>query len=357
MDNIKSYKLTGYNSTIDFSADAKYIIIGGYDGGFKVFDTANNKICCKTKLKGAKSDIDILHTGSSFDNKYAAFSALWKIFVMDLQKGEIIWEFEFSKAERRTSSPFCFFNKSSKIVIPNGDNLLIYNIETQQSQYIKLPDGAGWTDCLTVSPDDALVAYKSCNDEHSIFITYKTYYTALDDRVFIYNTTNGKLHKTINVPYPQQVRGQISISKYMKFVDNDTLLIQRKAFGLSWFNINTGVEKFTHTWEQIIGLKPINCSLRNLQISDNGRYILFNKETPDPKRLPDEWVIPIPDGLEYILYDIAESKILFRHKNGESPATFHFETQQFAFIKTEYDENFRCLQYLCIGLENIKKNN
>ena len=135
----------------------------------------------------------------------------------------------------------------------------------------------------------------------------------------------------------------------MKFVNNDTLLIQRKAFGLSCFDVNTGVEKFTNTWKQITGLEPPKGhALRNLQISDNGRYMLFNKETPDPKRLPNEWVIPIPDGLEYILYDTAENKILYRYKNGEYPAAFHFETQQFAFIKTEHDENYRRSQYLCI---------
>ena len=80
MEKETSYKLVGYNSIIDFSADAKLIIIGGYDGSFKVFDTTQNKICCKTKLKGSSSDINIRHQDISFDNKYAAFSALWKVF-------------------------------------------------------------------------------------------------------------------------------------------------------------------------------------------------------------------------------------------------------------------------------------
>ena len=56
-------KLTGCNSLLDFSDDAKYILISCYDGGFKLFDCAQNKICFKTKVKGPKSDIDIRRGG------------------------------------------------------------------------------------------------------------------------------------------------------------------------------------------------------------------------------------------------------------------------------------------------------
>ena len=47
MEDKIAYKLTGYNSLVDFSADAKYIIISGYDGGFKVFDTTKAKFVAK----------------------------------------------------------------------------------------------------------------------------------------------------------------------------------------------------------------------------------------------------------------------------------------------------------------------
>ena len=38
-----SYKLTGNNTLVDFSTDAHYIIISGYDGGLK------SLIPCKTE--------------------------------------------------------------------------------------------------------------------------------------------------------------------------------------------------------------------------------------------------------------------------------------------------------------------
>ena len=346
----QSFKLTGESRALAFSADGKLIIIGGYDGGFKVFDTDKKKVIYKTKLKGPKSDIDIRHIGISFDNKYAAFSALWKVFVMSLETGEIVWEFEYSEAERMSSSPFCFFNRSSKLVIPNGDKLLIFDMGTRQSQYIDLPEGAGWTDCLAISPDDTLVAYKSNNDEHSIFITYHVHRVALDDRVFIYDTKNGALHKTLPIPSPPVKGFQVTHSQYMKFISDTTLLIQRKAYGLSCFDVDIGTELFTHQWKDIVNFDFLGCTLRNPQISDNGKYILFNKETPLPERLPNEKVIPIPEGLEYVLFDLAEYRILYRHpqKIGESPAAFHFATQRLAYTKSEWDENDRRTEHLYI---------
>lgn len=32
-----SYKLAGCNALVDFSADAHYVIMSGYDGGFKIW--------------------------------------------------------------------------------------------------------------------------------------------------------------------------------------------------------------------------------------------------------------------------------------------------------------------------------
>ena len=347
MENTRSYKLAGYNSVIAFSADARYILIGGYDGGFKVFDTSDNKIRCKFKLKGPKSDIDIRHMGISHDNRYVAFSALWKVFLMDMQKEEIIWEFEFSKAERRTSSPFCFFNTSLKLAIPNGSNMLIYDIEAKRSEHIELPTGAGWTDCLAVSPDDSLVAYKSCNGEHEVFAMLKKHHEPLDDKVFVYDAKNGKLKNTIKVPYPSVRGAQISISGIMKFVSAKTLLVQRKATGLSYFNADTGAEEYARAWKDIIGVKTIY-SFRDATISADGRCVLFNKETPTEIRPDGSWVIPIPEGLEYVLLDVEANKILYRQKSGEDPATFHFETKRLAHIKREYDENHRRTDYLCV---------
>ena len=345
MEDIRFFKLTGYNSVIDFSADARFIIIGSYDGSFKVFDTANNKIYCKTKLKGPKRDIDIRHIGISFDNKYAAFSALGKVFLMNIEQKAIVWEYEYSRAERVMTTPFCFFNQSLRLLIPDGDCLLIYDIENRDLHNIILPDGAGFTDCIAVNPSNTRIAYKSLNDSWDIRLDRKGNVTSysneykedMSDRIFIYDTASGQLQKTIHVPYPPQK----SYSKYMKFVDNETLLIQRQAFGLSYFDVNTKIEKLTRKWEEILGFNPSSYLMRNIKISDDGRYLFFNKEIPNSK----QWL----DDLEYILLDMAENKILFRKKMRENPAVFHFSTKQFAYIKHERDENYYRTDYLCIG--------
>lgn len=353
-----SYKLAGYNSIIDFSDDGKFIIIGGYDGSFKVFDTVQNKICCKTKLKGSSSDVDIRNQGISFNNKYAAFSALRKVFVMDIAKKEIIWEFEFSKAERVTSSPFCFFHHSSRLAIPNGDNLLIYDIETGKSQSIALPDGAGWTDCIAANPSDTSIAYKSCNGPNDIRLDNDGNILStnnnddLSDKVFIYDIETGKCQKVLNVPYPSIQGMQISISGNMKFIDNETVLISRKTIGFSYFNIKSGVETYSINWHK----KGFDFGrFEKAKIYAIDRFVLFNNETPDPKTIiygdngiVTQYSVPIPDGLEYILYDTKEDKIIYRQKSGEPATAFHPDTKQFAYTKREYDENDKRIDYLCI---------
>ena len=353
-------KLTGCNNLIDYSADAKYIIISGYDGGFKVFDTVQNKLYCKTKVKDSANDIIIHNQGISFDNKYAAFSALRKVLVMDIAKKEIIWEYTYSKAERMMTIPFFFFNQSSRLIIPDGDRLLIYDIEQVESHRIGLPDGAGFTDCVAVNPNDTQVAYKSCNgswdlrlDREGNILSYTNEYKEdMSDRVFIYDIVTGKCTKEIYILDPQIQAKQNSISGIMKFVDDETLLINRNSIGFSYFNIKTGKEIRTINWKDK-GFEFGKFSKAKIYAKD--RFILFNNVTPDPKSIQyDEngsilsYSCPIPDGLEYILFDTKEDKVIFRHKNGEPPTAFHPETKLFAYIKREWDEKYKRTEYLCI---------
>ena len=320
MEKEKIFRLTGTSRIVDFSADGSLIIIGDHDGGFKVYDIARNVINCKTRLKGPRSDLVINNQDISSDNRYAAFSCLHKVFVMDISKKEVIREFDFSGEERQASVPFCLFRQSPQLLIPNGDNLLIHHIDTDESRSITLPGGAGWTDCVAVSPDDALVAYKSNND-------------GLDDRIFIYDARTGKHQYTIMVPYPS-VRGrQVFICRNIRFVDNDTLLVLRKGIGLSYFRISTGSEILTRTWDDM-GFKSVH-SFWDAKISVDAHEVLFRAETPDPG-YPDEWYVNVADGYEYVLYDIIHNKILFRTRLGESPACFHLPSGQLASIKTEY---------------------
>jgi hypothetical protein len=362
MEDKVTCKLTGDNSIVDFSADAKYLIIGGYDGGFKVFDTAQNKICCKTKLKGSKNDIIIWHQAISLDNKYAAFSALKKVFLMDIAKNEIIWEFEFSIAERRMTVPFCFFNHSPQLVIPDGDRLQVYDIETEKSYNITLPLGAGFTDCIAVSPNDTHIAYKSMNGSYDLrfdregnITSYTNEYKEnMSDRVFIYDIATGKCVKTVNVlclPNPV-TQGTTLVSGTMQFVDNGTIAINRiRPVGFSYYNIQLGKETQFIDWKK----KGLEFGrFDKAKIYANGRFVLFNNETPDPKtikyngNIATEYAVPIPEGLEYILYDTKEDKIIYRQKNGEPPTAFHPETKQFAYLKREWDENHKRTEYLCI---------
>jgi WD40 repeat protein len=352
------FKLTGYNNLVDFSGDGKYILISGYDGGFKVFDATQNKICLKTKLKGPKNAVDIRHHGISFDSGVVAFSALGKVFVMDIARKETVWEFEYSKAERVTSGLFLFFNHSPRLVIPNGDTLLIHDLETGTSRSIALPFGAGWTDCVAISTDDKLIAYKSGNGPHDIRldnngrILSTDNNDALDDKIFIYDIATGRCVQTLSVPYPSVRGNQMSLSGNMIFMDNETLLINRNPALFSGFHIKSGEEYTLVNWSKRgyeFG------TFDGAKIYRSGGLVLFNNQTPVPDSIvrnesgiATRYATPIPDGLEWILYDTETDKAIYRQKNGEYSATFHPDTKRFAYIERERNENGKRTDYICI---------
>lgn len=354
-----SYKLTGNNTLVDFSADAHYIIISGYDGGFKIFDTLQNGIYYRTRLKGSKSDINIRNQAISPDKKYAGFSALNKIFVVDVSQKEIIREYEYSKEERTLSSTFCFFHHSPRIAFPDGEYLWIHDIETGCSHCIALPHGAGMTDCIAIDPTDKIIAYKSSNGVNDIRLDREGNIVStenneeLRDKVYIFEIETGKCLKILSVPYPHVWGAQTYLSRTMKFVDMETVLIWRKGYGFSYFNIRTGAEMRTIDWHK----KGFVCGeFEKAKIYAGDRFILFNNATPDSGsivfddsgRIVKSYSLPIPEGLEYILYDTQEDRVIYQQKIGEASATFHPETKQFAWIKREYDENYKRSEYLCI---------
>ncbi|NDV95704.1 hypothetical protein D0T84_12375 [Dysgonomonas sp. 521] len=323
------FKLTGQTNIITYSSDGSLIIISDYDGGFKIYDVKKEKLIFKTKIKGKKSDIIIHYHDISCDNRFAAFSCDFKVFIVDIAKKEIIKEISYSKEiERQATSPFCFFRTSAKIAIPNGGELIIYDIETENSIRIKLPSGAGWTDCLATNANDTIIAYKSNNDE-------------LRDKVYIYDLADGKLLNTVKVPYPIGYR-QEYICRDIRFVDEKTFVILRKAFGISHFDADSGKEVQTITWDTM-GFRTVHAFWESA-ILDDCRYILFYKET-NTANDPDEWHVD-PEEVELILYDSGEKKIVSVKKTGMCPASFYVPDKRLAYVKKVYDENYKISRFL-----------
>lgn len=207
-------------------------------------------------MKGSKRDINIRNQAISPDNKYAGFSALNKIFVVDVSRKEIIREYEYSKEERTLSSTFCFFHHSSRIAFPDGEYLRIHDIETGCSHSIALPHGAGMTDCIAIDPIDKIIAYKSSNGENDIRLDREGNIIStenneeLRDKVYIFEIETGKGLNILSVPYPHVWGVQTHLSRTMKFVDMETVLIWRKGYGFSYFNIRTGTEIRTIDWHK-----------------------------------------------------------------------------------------------------------
>ncbi len=362
MINEIRFKVTGYNENLEISPDGRYLLIGGYDGGFKVFDREQSKICCKTKLKGPKSGSAIRHLAMSYDSKYAAFSAQKKVYVMDIAKKEIIWEFAFSPQERCYSTAFCFFHHSQKLVIPDGDRLLIHDIETAQDRFIPLPEGAGATDCLALNPSDTHIAYKSGNGvwdlrmdrEGNILSDCNDPSDDLSDKIYVYELATGICSLILQVPYPRIRAIQVNLSRFMRFVDDTTVMISRKTIGFSYFNSTTGDEIGLLDWKKK-GFEFAAFQFDHPQLYCNGRFVLFNNATPDPDTIKrdengvaKEYAIDCPDGWEWVLYDIKEDKYVWRKKLGQSPVVFHPDTKAICYIIHERDDNDKRTDYLCI---------
>lgn len=103
------FKLTGTPQVIDICRDGSYIIVGTYEGSFQVYGLDEEKLLFKTKIKGTKRDLPIKNQDISFDNRYFAFSSLFKVFVVDFQSKEIIREIDYSRNDELQSSiSFCF---------------------------------------------------------------------------------------------------------------------------------------------------------------------------------------------------------------------------------------------------------
>jgi len=321
----QNFKITGTPETIDISGDGSYIIMGTYEGSFQIYGLEEKKLLFKTKIKGTRSHLPIKNQGISFDNRYFAFSCLFKVFIVDFHSKEIIKEIDYSQNDERQSSiSFCFFNTQNKIAIPNGGQLLIYDIEKENMDTISLPQYAGQTNQIAINTDDTVIAYKSRSE-------------SFEDKLYLIDLKKKQPNKTIPLPYPQS-RGNQLYMCCLKFISEQQLVVLRKGIGFSYFDITSGKEIKTITWGDLgfRSLHDYDCS----RISDDGKYLLIRKEMPNRQGQDiydiDEWIINLPEGKEYVIYDTGQKKIIHTFTHDVSPANFHIETSLLAYIKTDY---------------------
>jgi len=313
----KEFKLTGTgnNNIVNFSRDGSMVAIGAADGAVKIYDLKDDRLLVKTKIKGPKREIIISYQDLSYSQKYFAFSCLHKVYILDLSKKEIIKDIEYAREEKKFTTPFSFFGKADKLVVPDGLRLQLYSIETDASSYIDLPQGCGHTECISVSEDDKLVAYKSGNPKW-------------EDKLFIFNMDSGAQQAMIDLPY-DYIPGKQMYAAYTKFISGDRVAVLRRSKGLSYFDAHTGKEIRTITWEEM-GFRGLG-SFHYTKMSSDGRYLFFKKENPDNYDL-EHWSVPYPGGCEYVLYDTEAGKIIYNIKNENRGGDFHMETGQVAYL-------------------------
>lgn len=328
----KTIKLTGKNSIVKFSKDGSLVAVGAYDGGFKVFDVDSEKSVFKTKIKGPKRNVIIHNIDLSFDNKYGAFSCLSKVYVVDFLTQKIIKEVDYDlKLERQLTVPFCFFNQTNKLAIPNGKEILLYDIDTAEKTSISLFEGTGTTEMIAISPNDQYLAYKSMH--HKIC-----------DQLFIYNIAKKELLQTIDLPY-EYIPAQQMFACHFRFVENEMIGVMRQSYGFSVFDIQTGKENKAVTWNTM-GFRSMGSY--NYRISKNGRYLLINKETSSnvDDNLQD-WSIS-GENCVFVVYDTKALQIIYSVKNGTRSADFNMEKNVLVIQHYDWEQENRNRQTLKI---------
>lgn len=189
---------------------------------------------------------------------------------------------------------------------------------------ISLPQYAGQTNQIAINTDDTVIAYKSWGE-------------GFEDKLFLIDPERKQPNKTIPLPYPQSSGNQLYMC-CLKFVSEHELIVLRKGIGFSYFDITSGKEIQTITWGDLgfRSLYDYNFS----RISDDGKYLLIHKETPNRPGQNvydiDEWIINLPEGKEYVIYDTAQKKIIHTFTHDVFPANFHIGTNLLAYIKTDY---------------------
>lgn len=322
---LRKFKITGYPSMLRFSADGNYIMVGTYEGGVQIFNLQQDKVLFKVRLKGPKHDLPIHYCAISFDNRYFAFSCLFKIFVIDLQQKEIVKEFDYAKdLELQASVSFSFFNRQNSLVYPNGKKLVIYNFETAESVDIALSEQAGLTNELAINQTDDLIAYKSWND-------------SLKDSLSIIDLKTMS-STALALPYKKS-HHQLFMCK-LQFTDDDTLVVFRKGLGFSYFDLRSKIEKHHITWEDL-GFRSVHNYLHT-QVSGDGRYLLIHREKPDKEDL-DAWYVDVPDGMDYVIFDTNTNRIIYTLPKYESVATFDMKHRLFAFMESEEESKNKFL--------------
>lgn len=308
-------KLTGNNNIVAFSRDGDLVGVGGYDGSYKICSLSMNKVLFKTKVKGPRNDVIIWHQSISHSQRYFAFSCLRKVFVIDLETKSLIKEIPFSEEEHKHTVSFSFFGESDRLVIPNGRNLILYCITDDTYNEILLPEGSSESSGIAVSADDRYIAYKSEN--------YK-----LREKIFVFDLHEANNLTEINIS-GHDCRGHT----YLRFISGNKLVaLNAKTSEICFFEIPSGELSKTITFEEIGFIR----SYWSFEISEDGRFIFSKNATPEKDRLPRDFVISIPEGLENLIYDIELKKIIYRQKHGASGSSMHMETKQYAYLEKKY---------------------
>ena len=302
--------LPGNPRLVTFSESGRLIGVGGYDGRALVIDAATGKTVCKHVVRARKNDLPILHHRFSDDDRYYGFSCASRVVVLDIEAGQLKKEIAISTAEAGTAVPFVF-DRGASLIMADAGTIMRHALDAPEHEVLfKIEHGASST-ALELDPTAQLIAYKCTAERWSA-------------KALLFDLKQRALRE-IELPY-EYVPGQQMSNAKLRFLESGTLAVLRKSHGLSHFDPQTLREISMLSWSDL-GFRAL-FSFPESQLTRGG-LLLVNAES---SRVPDlaHWQVPIPEGLEWTLYDVAERRIILRVKNGARDLTVHPGTRRLA---------------------------
>jgi hypothetical protein len=308
--------LAGRAAGVTFSPTGRFVAVAGYDGRVQLVEADTGRIVFKHAVKGSKRDLPIHHHAFREDERLYAFSCLRRVFVVDIPHARLVAEVDVDEGERLLSVPF--------VLDPCSDSILL----GRAPHVVRRPFDGGADEVLFTSPHSGL-AEDIAVDASGRFIAFKRG-TGPDGAFVMLHERATATTRALPVPY-EYVPGRAMSEVRLRFTtDARTLLVLSKTGGCLRFDVRSAQREERISWEEL-GFRTLH-GFRASRFAEDGRYLLVNAERSTSPELAT-WSVPIPEGLRWVLYDLAARETVLVEANGEGSADVHALSSRWAFIR------------------------
>lgn len=323
------FHIVGTPRSIAISQYNGVIGVGGDDGRYQIIKLMDAKptVVFNQKLKGPKRDVIVYRQSVSADGRFAAFAAMKKIFLVDVDKSEIIREFDLPKTSHVAS--VSRFMNNGNLCFVNSSELCVYDIQTDELHVSTMPDKQDECFDMAFHENDSQMLYQSSNYNHASKLT-------------LFNLLDHKVHSSLSIPISAKyIPGQGMASKRLAFVKGTNQVVcMRKDVGITYYDISEGSEQLILPYEEL-GFRSLIFG-DDTRFSADGRYVMVHAEgdmlekyTREVEKQTYNFQVNPDIDLSYVIYDLHEKKIIFSMGKISMEAAFSVPSNLFVHLGYE----------------------